>query len=490
MDSALIDDPGTRIEIDRELAKRGYIHFVEAAWHKVEPAQGFINSWNVGAVCEHMQAIKEGQLKRLVINVPPNTSKSMTCTVMYDPWVWTTQPEKKFIHGCFDDKLARRDSLRAKNLIDSDWYQRRWGDVVIINKKLQETGEKYYTTAGGFRAITTPGGSVTGEHANTHIIDDPTKPSDTMGIKSLNQIEMVKQIEWWDGTLANRFVDFDNRVRVLVMQRLHEYDLSGVLKERGYEVLMIPMEFDPSRKCFTSIGWEDPRTEHGQLLCPERFSQDAVDELFEDMGGRGSVTAEAQLQQDPTPLSGEIFKRENIKYYRHLPKKFDKTCQSWDCTFKETGTSFVAGHAWGRIGPDYYIIDRQRGRWGLLDTCQQIRIMTLRWPRIVAKIIEEAANGAAVENTLRNEVSGLRLVPPRGGKLSRANAIEPLWNAGNIFFPHPSNCDWSDALLNFCVKFTGAKGIPDDDVDCMTQAVTYLEGSSLNKLRAAMKNVR
>jgi hypothetical protein len=138
--SALIDSID-EAAIDRELAKRGYIHFVEAAWDQVEPAQKFVNSWNVGAVCEHMQAIIDKQLTKLVINVPPNTSKSMTCTVLFDPYAWTVDPSLKFIHGCFDDKLGRRDSLRAKNLINSPWYQARWGDVVTIDKSVRDAGD-------------------------------------------------------------------------------------------------------------------------------------------------------------------------------------------------------------------------------------------------------------------------------------------------------------------------------------------------------------
>lgn len=485
--SALIDSID-EAAIDRELAKRGYIHFVEAAWDQVEPAQKFVNSWNVGAVCEHMQAIIDKQLTKLVINVPPNTSKSMTCTVLFDPYAWTVDPSLKFIHGCFDDKLGRRDSLRAKNLINSPWYQARWGDVVTIDKSVRDAGDEYRTKAGGFRTITTPGGSVTGEHGNIHIVDDPIKPAETMGVKSINQIELGRLVDWWDGTLANRFVDFDNRVRVLIMQRLHEADLAGVLIERGYEVLMLPMEFEPERKCHTSIGFEDPRTEPGELLCPERFSQEAVDELFEDMGGRGSQNARAQLQQDPVALTGDMFKRDKVKWWKQKPTTWDAACQSWDCTFKEKGTSFVAGHAWVRIGPDYYLLDRLRDRWSFSDTCHQIKVMTLRWPKIIKKLVEAKANGDAVVDALKDTISGLELVEPKGGKIARANAIEPLWSSGNIYLPHPSICPWSEDVLNWIVKFPNGKF--DDDIDCMSQGVSYLNKTSLNKLRAAMKNVR
>jgi predicted phage terminase large subunit-like protein len=474
---------------DRELAKRGYIHFVEAAWHEVEPAQPFVNSWNVGAVCEHMEAVAKGQITRLVINVPPNTSKSMSCSVLFVPWIWTQYPSKKHIYGCYDDKLARRDSLRAKNLINSKWYQERWGEDVKINRNLQDTGEKYYTTEGGFRMITTIGGSVTGEHCDIQIVDDPIKPMETTGVQAVNQTYLKVANDWWKHTMSTRLVDYQKGARVIIMQRLHEADLAGaMLEEGGYEHLCLPMEFEPTRKCYTSIGWEDPRTEPGELLCPARFPQEAVDILFNDLGGRGSRGASAQLQQDPASMSGNLFKRGKEKYYRELPKKFDKMIQSWDCTFKETNDgSFVVGQVWGRLGADFYLIDQVRERWSFTDTCKQIEYMTRKWPKAISKLIEDKANGSAVMDHLSDTISGMIAVKPKGGKEARANAIEPYWEAGNIYLPHPTIAPWITVFLDEVFKFPAGKN--DDQVDAMTQALSHMGRSNLVKLRAAMGNI-
>lgn len=476
------------IQMDRELANKGYIHFVEAAWKHVEPAQPFVNSWHIGAICEHLEAVHNDEIDLLVINVPPSTSKSMLCSVLFDPWVWIREPQHKFIHGCYDQRLARRDSLRAKGLIESAWYKERWGDLYRLKSKgeARNTGDEYRTDKGGFRIITTPGGSVTGEHGNTHIIDDPIKPIETMGDKAITQGELLKLIDWHDGTMANRFVDFSKRKRVIIMQRLHEIDLAGVCVERGYEHLCLPMEFEPEIKCFTSIGFEDPRTEEGELLCPERFDQETVDQMFNDLGGRESRNAQAQLQQSPVSIKGDIFKRGLEQYYTELPKSFDQAIQSWDCTFKKTKKgSYVAGQVWGRKGADFYLIDQARDRWSFSETVEAVRYLTHKWPRAIKKLVEDKANGPAIVDHLKNEISGMTEAPPHGDKEARAHAVEPYWSSGNVFLPHPSIAPWIEAFVNECTKFPASKN--NDQVDSMTQALDYLGKSAMKRLQRAME---
>jgi predicted phage terminase large subunit-like protein len=484
--SEAMDIDGALVGIDQDMAKRGYIHFVEAAWHLMAPESPFVRSWHVDAICEHLEAVARGELTRLLINVPPNSSKSITCCVGFIPYIWTFRPKYKAIYGSYSDRLARRDSLKARKLIASEWYQARWGEAFQIDTDVEDSGGKYSTDRGGFRMVTTIGGSVTGEHAHCQIVDDPLKPYDvTAGSLTSSKTALDNVSFWWKETMSSRLVDYAKSARIIIMQRLHEKDLAGLmLSEGGYEHLCLPMEYDPSRRCITGIGWEDPREEAGELLCPKRFDQTAVDTLFKDLGGRGSRGAEAQLQQDPVVLTGEMFKRDRVRKYKQLPKRFDATCQSWDCTFKENGSSWVSGQAWGRKGPDYYLIDRIRLKLSFSGTCKQIKIMTLRHPKIIKKIVEAKANGDAIVDHLKTELSGLTLWEPKGSKIARANAIEPYWDAGNIWIPHEDICEWSKDLLNWCVKFPN--GASDDDVDSMSQAVTYLAKSALSRLRRAM----
>ena len=471
-------------QIDRIAAARSYINFVQIAWDEIEPARHFVNSWHVGAICEHLEAVIRGDITRLLINVPPNTSKSMTCSVMLMPWAWTQRPELKSINACYSHQIARRDSLRARNLIRSHWYQARWGKKYQIRPSTvaEDSGNKYSTDKGGFRMVTTINSTVTGEHADIQMIDDPIKPQDASGTKSITKSVLDDILTWWSDTMSTRLVDYRKSARVIMMQRLHENDLAGaMLEEGGYEHLCLPMEFEPERKCFTSIGFEDPRTDYNELLVPERFDAEAVKILKEELGPRA---AQSQLQQDPVALSGNIFKRDSVKFYSSEPNHFDVMIQSWDCTFKETGGSYVVGQVWGKVGARFYLLDQVRDRWSFSQTCKQLQALSAKWPNARRKLVEAKANGIAVVDHLENTITGLELVEPKGGKEARANAIEPYWTAGNIFLPHPKIAPWIVGYIDEHVKFPAGKN--DDQVDATTQAVSHLGQSHITKLRAAL----
>jgi predicted phage terminase large subunit-like protein len=244
------------------------------------------------------------------------------------------------------------------------------------------------------------------------------------------------------------------------------------------------MRFEPERKCVTKYGG-DIRTEQGELLCEDRFDESAVAEMERDMG---SQVVAAQLQQRPTPPGGNLFKREWFETrWRELPAEMHMV-QSWDCTFKDTSNAdFVAGHVWGYSKGKFYLIDRIHDRMGLPDTVRCIEALARRWPNARGKLIEDKANGPAVEQVLRGKMSGIIMVTPEGGKVARANAIAPLAEAGNIILPDPSKHAWADEVLEELVTFPFARN--DDDVDCMTQAVVYLHDHSQGKYLEAMRRI-
>jgi predicted phage terminase large subunit-like protein len=168
-----------------------------------------------------------------------------------------------------------------------------------------------------------------------------------------------------------------------------------------------------------------------------------------------------------------------------LPKKFDQVIQSWDCTFKKTRAgSYVAGQVWGRVGANYYLIDQARDRWSFSETVSQVRYLTRKWPRAIKKLVEDKANGPAIVDHLKNEISGMTEAPPHGDKEARAHAVEPYWSSGNVFLPHPSIAPWINDFVNEVTKFPASKN--NDQVDSMTQALDYLGKSAIKRLKAAM----
>jgi predicted phage terminase large subunit-like protein len=279
-------------------------------------------------------------------------------------------------------------------------------------------------------------------------------------------------------------------VRLMIMQRLHEADPAGRLaRDTGWDVLSLPMEFEPPTRCHTSIGFEDPRAEPGELLFPKLFDRERVEGLKKDLGSRASA---AQLQQRPAPAEGTIFKRQWWKFYylpgfEHLKdsgavplpnKKLMRQIQAWDLSFKDLDSSdFVAGHVWGRFEANSYLLDRHHDRMGAADTIKAIVAMRELWPAATAILIEDAANGPAVISLLKTKLHGIIAAATGGGKVARARAVEPIVEAGNVYLPHPECRPWVGEVLEEVAAFPF--GANDDDVDALTHAIVrlHLEGT-------------
>ncbi len=459
------------IDIDRALVKKGGLRqFIKLAWPQVEPARPFVAGWHIDAIAEHLEAISHGQLHRLVINIPPGCMKSLTCCVFWPAWVWTFRPECKWIYASYAIGLSQRDNLRMRRLIESEWYQARWGKVF---KPLRDNwgAIKFMNDHAGFRLCTSTDGTVTGEHADVQVCDDPIKPQDARGGALATKTMLNSCLEWWNETMASRLVDFDKSARVIIMQRLHMHDLAGaVLKDGGYEHLCLPMEFEPQSTCTTSIGFRDPRISANQPLWPERFSSEAVAQLKKELGARGEA---AQLQQHPVPLTGSVFEKEHVHYWTERPQ-VKTVISSWDCTFKETGSSYVVGQVWGVTADahSYVLLDQIRKRMSFSETLSAIRKISVAYPFCSAHLIEEKANGSAIIDILQDEIPGIYPVLPQGGKEARAHAVESLWSNGQVILPSPELYPWVNDLVQELLEFPSS--LFDDQVDSMTQALSWL----------------
>ncbi len=469
----LFDD----VPLDRELVRRfGLRKFIELAWPVIE-ASPFVAGWHIDAIADHLSAVSRGELDRLVINVPPGCSKSILTSVLWPAWQWVIEPEHKWMAATFDAALARRDALRMRALIKSAWFQQRWPHAKINESDdVQATMGVYHTTAGGFRYSTTVGGGATGWHCHTQILDDPVKPED-LNVEPDSAKQVLERVwEWWRGTMASRKADPSRFRRVVIMQRLREGDLAEKCVEEGYTLLMLPMRFESHRKCVTPWGG-DARTVEGELLCPSRFDEASVAKTEQDMG---SQVASAQLQQRPAPAEGNIFQRAWLLHeWTSLPVDI-RMVQSWDCSFKDSATAdFVAGHVWGFAQGKYYLIARKHARMGLPETLAAIRELARAYPSAHGKLIEDKANGPAVEQMLRNEMPGIIMMEPSvmgGSKTARANAVAPLFEAGSVLVPPKSIAPWVEHWREEMASFPFARN--DDDVDATTQALIYLSKST------------
>jgi phage terminase large subunit-like protein len=398
----------------------------------LEPQTPFVDGMHVHAVCDHLQAITEGRIRNLIINIPPGHAKSLLTAVFWPAWVWIDEPERRWLFSSYREPLATRDSVKCRRLIESPWYQERWGDRFQLCDD-QNQKHRFENTRTGYRVVV-PMSAGTGERGDYVVVDDPHSVD-----QAESDTERQSAVEWWNGSMATRRNDFSYGHMLVIMQRLHELDLTGdLLRKGGYDVLCLPAEFEPERRCTTSIGWTDPRSESGELLWPDKVPAEALASLKVTLG---SYRYAAQYQQRPSPAEGGIFKRVWWRYWcpAHLqlppvqvrmpdgeiqtiptvpvPARFDQMVQSWDLSFKDRATSdYVVGQVWGTRGADRFLLDQRRERMDMPRTVEAIRAMTVKWGQAAAKLVEDRANGPAVIASLQHEIAGLIAVNPEGGE--------------------------------------------------------------------------
>jgi predicted phage terminase large subunit-like protein len=468
-EAELAEIPIERIE--RELGLRSFYEFVQLAWTHKPPGTPFNDGWHIEVICDALERCYRGdpEYRQIAFCIPPGHSKSSLVSVLWPVWCWMQDPTLGIFNTSFDKTLTYRDAAYSLELIQSEWFEARWGDILSVDPAAA-IGE-HTNSRGGFRFSTSVGGAGTGRHPDIVIIDDPQKPKEV----SPNTLAAVES--YWNNTLRSRERDPRTVRRVLIMQRLAVRDLAGVLEEEGgWHFVVLPFRFDPAR-----AYPKDRRTEKGEILWSARHSEETARAL-ERMPPRDRA---AQLQQLPVPEGGAIIKDEWIKWYDAAnsgklfdaegkplpgPPRFVQKIQSWDLAFKATSESdFVAGQLWGVAVADYYFIDGILERLDFVATIAAIMKMCSAHPGS-AVLIEDKANGPAVMAALGGNVPGVVAVEPLGGKAARLNAASPLFEGGNVWLPkgHPV----AEALAISLVSFPVAPH--DDDVDACTQVLNYL----------------
>ncbi len=491
--TALLDM--TDADVDREDVRRyGLRAFVTAAWHVIEPSTPFIGNWHLDVMAEHLEAVYRCELNDLLINMPPRHMKSIEVAVMFPAWVWTFDPSLKWLFSSYAQSLSIRDSVKCRRLIESPWYRDRWGHVFSLtsdqNQKIKFENDKM-----GYRMATSVGGSNTGEGGDIIVVDDPHNVEE-------RESDVMREgaIDWWSNVMSTRTNDPKKRRRIVVMQRVHEMDLSGhLLEQGGWHHLNLPAEYEGGKCIVTGcvFHWDkDPRKEEGEPLWPDRFGKAEIKQLKKDLKEYGAA---AQLQQRPAPAEGGILKRHWWRYWCHpgqedslppvrvkqpdgtikeikpvpLPYVFDKEVQSWDMAFKDlTESSYVVGQQWGKLGPDSFLKDQVREQMDFTQTLEAVRAFNRTHKRPSEKVVEDKANGPAIVSVLRKEIAGMMPHGVHGDKQARAAAYAHLPAAGNCYLPHPVIAPWVQKFIDECATFPNSEF--DDQVDTWSQAMDKL----------------
>jgi predicted phage terminase large subunit-like protein len=338
------------VDIEGERCRRSLRRFITDAWHVPEPANPFVPGWHLDCITDHLEAVTRGEIRNLLINMPPRHMKSLAVSVFWPCWEWTSTPERRWLFTSYAEKLAIRDSVKCRRLIESPWYQERWGRLAAWREVFDLTDDqnqkvRFENDKTGYRIASSVGGANTGEGGDRIVVDDPHSIEEA-------ESEVVREgvLSWWDEVMSTRGNDPKTVARVIVMQRAHEDDLSGhVLAQGGYHHLCLPARYErramvaglrvehaaigPHDDC--AIGSVDPRTDEGALLWPERFDAASLDDLESRLGTYG---VSGQMQQRPVPRAGALFRSD---WFRHLPPGFAEmrpsltTVQFWDLAFSE-----------------------------------------------------------------------------------------------------------------------------------------------------------
>lgn len=468
--------------IEKELCARSLAEFAKRAWHVLEPGADLKWGWALDAICLHLEAVTRGEITRLLMNVPPGSMKSLLTGVIWPAWEWGPKgmPDKRFVGTAHEETLAIRDSRKCRDLIKSEWFQKLW--PLALDRSLDGKRE-FGNNAKGVRQARSFT-SMTGVRGDRIILDDPISAD---GANSEAKLAAAKIA--FTETLPTR-VNSDKSAIVVIMQRLHEKDTSGIILEMGlpYVHLCIPMRFEASNRCVTSIGWQDPRTEDGELMFPDRFSEAQVAELESTLGSYGAA---GQLQQRPTPRGGGVFKDGWWGYYSVCPQL--EWVQIYADTAQKTKeeNDFSVFEAWGRTTTGQAVLlDLVRGKWEAPELMVQARsfwqkhlncsysepwLQGLKQQRAVCRAmkVEDKVSGTGLIQAIRREGVPVHPVQRNKDKVTRAYDAAPFIEAGQALLPQ--DAPWLSDFLAEASSFPA--GAHDDQLDPMMDAISDVQNN-------------
>lgn len=481
-------------QLDRELAEGSLMEYASLMWEVLEPGRVMKTGWAVQAICEHLEAITRGEIQKVLINVPPGMMKSMLVNVFWPSWEWgpLNRPSLRYISASYSQDLTIRDNRRARQLIESDRYKYHWGGRFAISAD-QDAKVRYDNDKTGFRIATSVGGLSTGERGDRFIIDDPHNVKTAESEKKLDEVA-----QWLTEVVPSRVNDLNDSAFVIIMQRVHERDAAGVIigaaDDLGYVHLELPMEFEPDRRCSTAVKsvtnngitdtFQDPRSEDGELLFPERFDERGVVGLKKQLSVWGGDYAIAgQLQQRPAPRGGGMFKEaatgEPIELSDVPPG--GEEVRAWDIAGSERKKSpYTASVRLRKVRDMFYVMHVSRERKEIeaaenhiIETAQadydnrgDILHSLPQDPGSAGKSQKMHMGGSFSKN-----VPGLRfkITPETGSKEDRAVGVASQWNNGNIKLVKGS---WNKAFINELKTFP--RGAYKDQMDALSRAYSEL----------------
>lgn len=474
------------IRIERELHRRSFYDFFKSAWVVLEPETPLEDNWHIKYICDRLQLETERIAQRkpkerdLIINIPPRSLKTMLVTIMWNAWTWIKYPHISYITSSYSGELALEHSVKTRRLIESDWYKERFnpdnGSGGFSLATDQNVKSRFENDKGGSRRATSVGGTVTGGGADIIIVDDPIKVKD-----AYSELARQTAIDWWDKTMFSRLNDQRIGFRVVIMQRVHEEDLTGHLLAIGanYELISLPADAREANPIPSDLidNYVDG------LFFPARFDRKFLEGAKISLGSRDYA---GQYLEAPAPAEGNLIKREWFKTFRKEDLPEDITIDFYtDSAYgkQESDNSATIAYsyhqsnlyiwhcwAWNLPFPDF-IKKYQESISGLVSNTSS------------RCIFEPKASGVSIIQELRAK-TGLNIIednPPTESKMSRVSSVSSVMEAGRVYLYEHGN--GFEEMVHEAIMFPNGKN--DDRLDAVVGALLY----NVNKINMIFTSV-
>lgn len=453
-----------KTDLVRSICKDSYFEFFNIAWEVLEPTTELIPNWHIKYLCDLLQseveriAVGKPKDKDIIINIPPRSLKSSITTIFLNAWTWIRYPHLKFITASYNQELANSLSTATRRLIESNWYQEHFGHTFKLTTD-QNTKSWFENDKGGMRKAVGVGSGITGQGCDIKIVDDALNPQ-----MADSDAERLNCLEWYDKTLFSRLNNQNIGIRIIIMQRLHQNDLTGhLLSKRAmyYKHICIPVENTEMVSPKELVGnYKDG------LFFPKRFPASSLSEYKSNLGTYGYS---GQMLQSPSPKEGGIIKQQWWKYYREIPN-INRKVWSWDTAVK-TGSSndYSVGILFGETDTGYYILDFMRDKLEYPELKRMVQACNNK-NRADAILIEDKSSGQQIIQDLQRGTN-LPIINFKTDKdkQARVRICSSVIESGKVFLPE--NSDW---LVDFLKEFNNfPNAMHDDIVDATTQGLMY-----------------
>jgi predicted phage terminase large subunit-like protein len=459
-------------ELEKRLCEEDLLFFIQKSHHDYK------SNWFHEALCRDLEIFYDdvinGRNPHLMVFAPPRSGKTEIVSRHFPAWAFGKNPNIDIIGTSYAASLAEANCRDVQRIMDSDVYLKIFPKSSMNAKNVRTVSGSALRNSETFEIVghrgiyraAGVGGGITGKGFSIGCCDDPFKDHEEAYSKTIRD----KVYDWYKTTFYTR--KSPRSGVIIINTRWHEDDLCGRL-----------LADDPKKwkvVSYKAIAEEDEtHRKKGEALHPERYPIETLLEFKKTLGSRFFA---AMYQQSPVPAEGSIINRTWFKYYKVLPL-YDEMILSWDMAFKDSDNSdFVVGQCWARAGSLYYLVDQVRARMGFSATVEALKMMCKKYPKANAKLVEDKANGSAIIDHLKKEITGLIPIVPKESKLARLASVSPMFEAGNVFLPEAEEwChDYTVELTTF------PSGAHDDQVDSTSMALCYLRNNT-NKFFGIMK---